>query len=119
MQQSILAVAAAIAVVSSCGGDDGPTAIELPVDSIEIVQGCTAVFEGERCQIVVVAMTDEGQRISNPVLRWSSSNSSVATVDSEGLVRGVAGGDATIRVSNTTETASDQTRVRVVPLNPK
>lgn len=104
-----------LALIAACGGGGGPTAIEIPIAELDIVQGCSSIVEGQRCQIVVRALTAEGQQVSNPVLRWSSSNDGVASVSNRGLVQAGGAGIVTIRVSNTTDTAKDQTTIYVLP----
>ncbi|MBW3660624.1 MAG: hypothetical protein KY397_03210 [Gemmatimonadetes bacterium] len=118
--ETVLLVATLAASMAACnGGDGGPTAIELPIARLEFVERCSFVVTDSRCTLVVEAFTAEGQRIANPILRWSSSNSgSVSIVDQNGAaatVRGVAPGSSTVTVSNTTTTTFLRTDVRVLP----
>ncbi|MFN2384517.1 MAG: Ig domain-containing protein [Gemmatimonadota bacterium] len=103
-----------LALLAACSGS-GPTAIEIPIAELEIVQGCGVIIAGERCQVQIRALTAEGQQIANPVLRWSSSNDAVASVSNRGLITAGGAGSVTIRVSNTTDTAKDETRIHVIP----
>ena len=102
-------------IAAGCtGGSDGPTAIELPIGRIEITQGCSVLIIDGTCQLIVAAFADDGRRIVNPVLRFSSSSGSVS-VSQTGRVRGVAPGTATIFVSASSGSAEDSTRVTVIP----
>lgn len=91
-------VLAAVALAMASCGDGGPTAIEIPLASVEILLGCGTMGEGDTCQMVARGMTAEGQIVTNAVLRWSSNANSIAQVNSEGRVFGVAPGKATITV---------------------
>jgi hypothetical protein len=95
--------------------ESGPTAIEIPIASLEITAGCTVMIEGSTCNIDVIARTEEGQVVANPVLRWSSNSSSVAIRNNRGLIAAVSPGAATVTVRNSTGTASDNTQVTVIP----
>jgi hypothetical protein len=103
-----------IAPLAGCN-DSGPTAIEIPIESLEITSGCAVMIEGRECTVGVIAMTPEGQSIVNPVLRWSSNSSVVVIRNNRGLIAAVAPGAATVTVSNSTGTVSDDTRVTVLP----
>jgi len=107
---------ALLLIVPVVGCDEsGPTAIEIPIESLEITNGCTVMIEGSECTVGVIAMTPEGQSVINPVLRWSSNNSAVVIRDQRGRIAAVAPGQATVRVENSTGTVSDDTRVTVLP----
>lgn len=107
------------ALAACSGGSGGPTAIEIEIDSLAFTSTCTALIPGDACRLTVEAFTENGQRIGNPVLRWTSFNSGVAVVDNGGTVTARAPGEATIEVSNSTATVSARTLVRVLPFNPK
>lgn len=103
--------------LAACSGGGAPTAIELDIDRIEFTQTCIFLVAGERCGLGVAAFTPEGERITNPVLRWSSTNSSVARIVSDdrstAVIQGIGPGSANIEVSNTTNTATARNEVRV------
>ncbi|HKY59486.1 MAG TPA: Ig-like domain-containing protein [Gemmatimonadota bacterium] len=114
---SALGLSLGLAVLS-CSGSDGPTSIEIPIAEIEIRSGGCFVPEGESCNVLAEARTAEGILISNPILRWSSSNTTVASVEGESstaTVRAHAIGDATVTVTDTTGDVSDDMRVSVLP----
>jgi hypothetical protein len=95
--------------------DSGPTAIEIRIATLDITNGCPVMIEGSTCNIDVIARTEEGQVVANPVLRWSSNDSSVAILSNRGLIEAVSPGAATVTVRNSTDTASDNTQVTVIP----
>ena len=114
---SALGLALGLAVLS-CSSSDGPTSIEIPIADIQIRSGGCFVPEGESCNVLAEARTAEGILISNPILRWSSSNTTVASVQGESstaTVRAHAIGDATVTVTDTTGDVTDDMRVSVLP----
>lgn len=110
-----------LAFALACG-DSGPTALDIPIGSLEFTVQCGTLIEGQQCNLEggVIARTPapEEQIIANPVLRWSS-NSSSASVSGSGLVTAVTAGEARITVTNSTATVSATQSIRVIPANPK
>lgn len=106
----------------ACSSEDGLTSIELPIATLEFTPGsraCRGMIEGGTCALEVIAMTADSQQIGDPVVLWSTSNSSIASVDEDGLVTARNAGFAVIRVSNTTDSANAQLNINVARLNPK
>ena len=58
-------------------------------------------------------ITAEGQIVTNAVLRWSSNANSIAQVNNEGRVFGLAPGTATITVEASFGQGMDTSRVTV------
>ena len=103
--------------LAACGNEEGPTSIEIEIAHLRILNGC-AIAEGASCQLTAVAMTADSVIVPSPILRWTSSNVTVASVTGESssaTVEGRAIGDATITASNSTFTVSDDVRVTVLP----
>lgn len=109
----LLSLTALIVLLASCS-DDGLTQIELPVASLEVVNGCEFMAAGESCQIVVDAFTDEGQRLSNPILRYQTTTPNVLIVSDDGLVTARVAGEGFVLVQSTTGSAMLQLDIRVV-----
>lgn len=112
-----------LAIVFAMGcGDSGPTALDIPIGSLEFTVFCGTLIEGQQCNLEgrVLAKTPEPEEqvIANPVLRWSSNSASVS-VTSSGLVTAVTAGEARITVTNSTGTVSASQAIRVIPANPK
>lgn len=105
-------------IVLSCSSSDGPTSIEIPIASIQIRSGGCFVPEGATCPVTAEARTIDGVLVSNPVLRWSSSNTTVASVVGESSTATISAhaiGNATVTVTDTTGDVSDDMRVSVLP----
>jgi hypothetical protein len=103
----------------ACSGDSGPTAIEIPLASVEIVTPCPEVPEGSTCQIAARGITADNELVTNAVLRWSSSNNSTVQVNDDGRVFAVGTGKATILVEAALGTGSATTQVVVRPVYEK
>lgn len=102
----------------SCSSSDGPTSIEIPITSIQIRSGGCFVPAGVSCNVRAEARTVDGVLVSNPVLRWSSSNTTVASVEGQSdtaTISARAIGNATVTVTDTTGDVSDEMRVSVLP----
>jgi len=80
-------------------------AVTLPATTLQIGGTTQAVAR------VTVDVTDGS--VDQRPLTWSSSSPSVATVDTNGLVRGVAAGTAQIRATNGTVTGAATVTVAV------
>ena len=96
----ILSLAIVVVLVSIGCGDDGPTAPTTPtVSSIVVAQAdpTETLFIGQTVQFTATSTLSDGQMQTGQGA-WGSDNTSVATVDQNGLVTGVAAGQATIFV---------------------
>jgi uncharacterized protein YjdB len=105
----------AVALFAACSGDDGPTAIEIPLARVEITGPCPTVDEGATCQMTARGITADNEIVTNAVLRWSSNANSIAQVNNDGRVFGLAPGTATITVEASFGTGSATSRVTVFP----
>lgn len=83
--------------LAACSGD-GPTAIEIPLAAVEITGRCPDVTVGHSCPMTARGITEDGQVVTNAVLRWSSSAPEIASVNPDGRVFGISAGKATILV---------------------
>lgn len=112
----VLIILFALVPVHACGGDgdtsptdsdDGPG----PVASVTVSPD-TAIFveEGETVEFAAVAEDAEGARVTDASFTWSSSDTSVVSVD-EGTATARANGGA--RVSAAASGSSDEARVAV------
>ena len=102
------------ALLPACS-EDGPTAIEIPLARVEITGPCPFIDEGATCQMAARGITAEDQIVTNAVLRWSSSNSSVAQVNGDGRVFAVGIGQAVITVEASFGQGRDTSEVAVLP----
>jgi hypothetical protein len=99
VQLRIAAVFAMIVSVSGCGHESGaptsPSSSTLTASAV-VVSG-TAPFVGTTAQFVATAtLSNSASQGVTAQAAWSSSNSTIATVSSDGTVTGVAAGDVDI-----------------------
>jgi len=83
------------------------------VDSVDVSPPAATVTAGDTLRLVAEALDANAHRIEGAEFDWSSSDSSVATVDGSGLLRGVAEGVAS--VTATAGSARGTAEVTVVP----
>ncbi len=104
-----------------CGNDDegGSTEDAHPLSSLQISPGEAKVPVGFEQQFQVMAIWDDGMVqdvTSHPNIVWSSSDSTVVTIDDDGLAKGISPGTALITTTGTAngEPYSATARVEVI-----
>ncbi len=89
--------AASLLAFAACGGSDGGTAPPKVVSRVTVTGATTTIFPGEAAQLTASAFDNTGAPISNPgSFAWSTSSTTVASVDQTGRVSGIAAGTAII-----------------------
>src|SRR5205085_477050 len=109
----------AATITASSEGQAGTAAITVttvPVASVTVSPGSAALLTGQTIQLTATPKDAGGNALSGRVVSWATSNGSVATVTTSGLVIGVAAGAATITA--TSEGKSGTALVTVVVPGP-
>lgn len=75
---------------------------------------CNQISTGRRCTLQVEAFDQNGNPTFHPHIFWTSAKPSVATVDSDGTVTGVAAGQVTIHADTQDPNMSDQVSITVL-----
>ncbi len=101
MKKFLVTVLAAVAVWAGC---TKPETADVKVRSLQMTSGTATVQVGQTTKLAVIVAPSDA---TNKGVNWSSSNEAVATVDADGVVTGVASGNATI-----TATAKDGSGVK-------
>ncbi|MEJ7809014.1 MAG: Ig-like domain-containing protein [Gemmatimonadaceae bacterium] len=101
----VVALAAGSATISATvGAVTGKSTITValaPVASVTISPNPVPSFkDGKTQQLVAKTFDASGNQLSGRAVFWSSSKPSVATVDQNGLVRGIASGTATVTATS-------------------
>lgn len=113
-------VAAGSATITATSeGKSGTSAITVavvPVASVTVSPASASVLAGQTVQLLATPKDASGNPLSGRAMSWSSSNTSVATVSTNGLVTGVTAGSVTITA--TSEGQSGTSAVTVVLPNP-
>lgn len=103
-----------LAFAAACGGD--PAAPEVPPVVTVTANGSTSIASGSAVQLVATFRDNRGRVVNNPSITWSSSDPSVASVASTGLVIGARAGTATVNA--TIGGISGGTAITVTPGSP-
>lgn len=110
-------VSAALFTMAGCEKASAPTGLEeggqLPAASIDVVPSSATIPQGKTIRLRAIVKDAEGQELSGGLMTWSSSQADVATVSSDGLVRGMSAGTAEITAAIQGLRGSAQ--LRVVP----
>jgi hypothetical protein len=109
-------LSSALFAVSGCGGGSNKTGTPTAaVQSIAVSPGSATILMGKQQQFSATATYSDGSTKPAPAgLTWSSSNTAIATVDSSGLVKGVAPGNVTISAAVGSANGSSSTKVETV-----
>ena len=90
-------------ITATSEGQSGTAAItvtNVPVASVTVSPASASVAQGQTTQLSATTKDVNGNTLSGRVVTWTSSSTSVATVNGSGLVTGVAAGSATITATS-------------------
>ena len=126
-------VAGVTLTLAACGGSDAITApvtkppVEqpgnnaggntAPVGSVALTPASGTVFVGRTMTLVAAPKDAAGNTLSGRAVTWTSSADSIARVDANGVVTGVAAGSATITAAAEGKTATTTLAVQLVPVS--
>ena len=102
-------------IVATADGVAGETRITVQprVDSVAVVPPADTLAPGDTLRLTATAYDPNGQPIEDAQFDWSSADSTVATVDSAGLVTAVGRGET--RIVATADGVAGETRITVQP----
>ena len=107
----------ALAVLDQVTGSATVDVVQVPVSSVTISPpGGQTVFEGLTLQLAATTRDGSGNILNGRPISWTTSNQSVATVSSTGVVSGVSLGSATITAESESRTATTQITVAPRPV---
>ena len=95
----VRAVGIGVTAITAMAGEARGTAlvtVEQSAGSVIVTPPADTIAPGDTLRLGAEVYDANGHRVEGAGLTWSSSNASVATVDTTGLVRGIAEGMATI-----------------------
>jgi len=90
-------------VTATSEGQSGTSAITVtvpPVASVAVTPASANVFVGGTAQLTATPKDASGNPLAGRVVTWQSGNTGIATVNSTGLVTGVAQGSATVTATS-------------------
>ena len=117
------ATAACLAVLAACGGDNDSPADPGPgnggpasVATVTITPTTASVVIGKTTQLTAATKDAAGTVLVGRAIAWTTSAAAIATVDANGLVTGVAAGNANITATSEGKTTQAAITVSVTPV---
>ena len=106
-------------ITATCEGKSGTATVtvsNVPVASVVVTPATASMFPGGTAQLTATPMDSAGNALTGRTVAWSSNATSVATIDANGSVKGVAAGSATITATSEGKSATATITVRLVPV---
>jgi uncharacterized protein YjdB len=114
---SLTAGETTITVITEDGDFSASCTIEvipIPADGVSLNKSSTTLYEGASELLSAAVSPDDA---ANKNVTWESNNTSVATVDSSGMITAVSEGSATITVTTESGSFTDTCSVTVSPIS--
>ncbi len=99
----VTAVGYGATIITAMAGEASATAIvtvTLSADSVTVSPAADTVAVGDTVRLSAEGFDEDGHPVDGAVFTWSSSDATVATVDTTGLLTGVAEGVATVTATS-------------------
>src|SRR5207302_189021 len=112
---ALTALAVAAGVVA-CERATTPIAPPAAVASVDLTPASATVPVGQTVQLTAIPRDANGNALSGPTVTWTSSNTSVLTVSTSGLVSGITPGSATITATSEGKSGTASITVTNVPV---
>ncbi len=107
-------------VTATIDGVTGSSVVNVqpvPISSIVLAPSTATVIVGQSLQLTATPRDSVGNALMGRVLAWSSSNPSVASVSSTGLVTALSRGTATVTASGEGASATARLTIALVPVD--
>ncbi len=111
-----------VTITATSEGQSGTSAVtvtpaQVPVASVTVTPNPASVAAGGTVQLTATTKDANGNVLTGRVITWGSSNTSLATVNTSGLVTGVAvGGPATVTATSEGQSGTAAVTVTSVPV---
>src|SRR5437867_317477 len=92
------------------------TVTNVPVASVTVSPNSANLTTGQTVQLIATATDASGNPLSGRVITWTSTNTSVATVNGSGLVSAAGAGSATITATSEGQSGTSGVTVTFVPV---
>ena len=109
-------IAVIIASVDGKQGSATVTVRSVPVVSVSVTPSTASTIVGQSVTLTATTMDGAGNTLNGRIVGWTSSNTSIATVTSSGVVTGVGSGTATITASSEGVSGSATVTVGGIPV---
>ncbi len=107
-----------VTALSGAVSDSASIVVSQTATTVEITPTTHTLATGDTVRLVATATDDNGYAIATATFRWTSSDTAVATVDSLGVVQGVAEGTATITAAGSAAAAGVEGTAEITVLPP-
>jgi len=97
-------------------GTSSVTVTFVPVASVTVAPASASVQVGQTVQLTATPRDANGNALSGRAVTWSSTNTTVATVNGTGLVQGATAGSATITATSEGQSGTSAVTVTVAPV---
>jgi uncharacterized protein YjdB len=111
--------AGAVTITATSEGKSGTASITVagaPVATVTVTPASASVQAGQTVQLMATLKDANGNILTGRVVTWSSNNTSVAGVNSSGLVTGNTAGSATITATSEGKSGTSAITVTAVPV---
>jgi uncharacterized protein YjdB len=108
----------ATSVIASGGGALASAAIKViraPVKVVSVQPSSATIDTGATFQFAATLLDAAGRTLTGRVVTWSSSDSTIATVSSTGLVRGIKSGSVSVTATSEGKSGSSSLTVAATP----
>src|SRR5438445_757851 len=116
----VTAVATGAATITATSEGQSGTAVvtvsNVPVASVTVTPASASVQQGATVQLTATPRDASGNPLTGRAIGWSSSDNTIATVSSSGLVTGVVAGAVTITATSEGQSGTASITVSGVPL---
>ena len=105
-----------VTITATCDGVSGTAFVAVGIASVVVSPNPTSVIAGQTRQLTAVARDATNTAITGVPFQWTSATPTTATVDGNGLVRGVSVGTVSISAAVGTVSGASSVSVTAVPV---
>jgi len=113
---SSLVYSAIVAFLIACSDSSDSVSPTRPVASVAVTPATSALIVGQTASLSATAKDADGNVIQGRTIQWTTSNASIATVSTSGLVTAVAEGIATVSAAVEGKVGRTEVTVSRVPV---
>ena len=109
----------AVTITATAGGVSGTasvTIVPVPVASVTVTPASATIGVGKTVQLAAVTKDANGNVLTGRTITWSTSDATVATVSSTGVVTGAGSGGKSATITATSEGKSGTSTITVTPV---
>jgi len=113
---NIVVYSAVLAFLIACSDSGDSVSPSRPVTTVAVTPSTNALIVGQTAALAAIAKDASGNVITGRAVQWATSNASIATISTAGVVTAVAEGSATLSATVEGKTGQAQVTVSRVPV---